>query len=197
MDVWGGVDSSPTDLNTGGRYNPTGDSWTATNTFDAPSARDYHTAVWTGTEMIIWGGEFGSQPPASLDTGGRYDPATDGWRATGITNVPHARNDHTAVWIGDKMIVLGGSYWMNNNRVYLNTGGIYCAQALPTPTPTPTATASPTSTPTATTTPTSTAIATASATPTATVTATATTTPTSTPRTEPTPKGRPTPPPRP
>ena len=43
-------------LNTGGRYNPGTDSWTATSTTNAPAARYVHTAVWTGSEMIVWGG---------------------------------------------------------------------------------------------------------------------------------------------
>ena len=43
-------------LNTGGRYNPSTDSWTATSTTNAPTARVTHTAVWTGSEMIVWGG---------------------------------------------------------------------------------------------------------------------------------------------
>ena len=43
-------------LNTGGRYNPSTDSWTATSTTNAPAARAHHTAVWTGSEMIVWGG---------------------------------------------------------------------------------------------------------------------------------------------
>src|SRR5262249_9208551 len=32
------------------------DSWTATSTTNEPSARSSHTAVWTGSEMIVWGG---------------------------------------------------------------------------------------------------------------------------------------------
>src|SRR5205823_11624069 len=34
----------------------TPDTWTATSTTNAPTARDLHTAVWTGTAMIVWGG---------------------------------------------------------------------------------------------------------------------------------------------
>jgi hypothetical protein len=47
-------------LNTGGRYDPATDSWAATPFTGAsvPSGRWYHTAVWTGTEMIVWGGLF-------------------------------------------------------------------------------------------------------------------------------------------
>src|SRR3954467_13738525 len=33
------------------------DTWTATSTINAPSARAFHTAVWTGSELIIWGGQ--------------------------------------------------------------------------------------------------------------------------------------------
>ncbi len=33
------------------------DAWAATSTVNAPSAREGHTAVWTGSEMIIWGGD--------------------------------------------------------------------------------------------------------------------------------------------
>ena len=55
MIVWGGGDYGST-FNTGGKYNPSTDSWTATSTANAPSARVQHTAVWTGSEMIVWGG---------------------------------------------------------------------------------------------------------------------------------------------
>ena len=33
-----------------------GDGWDQRGTTGAPAARIYHTAVWTGTEMIVWGG---------------------------------------------------------------------------------------------------------------------------------------------
>ena len=33
------------------------DEWGATSTANAPSPREDHTAVWTGSEMIVWGGE--------------------------------------------------------------------------------------------------------------------------------------------
>jgi hypothetical protein len=34
----------------------TDDTWTITSITNAPSARFLHTAVWTGSEMIVWGG---------------------------------------------------------------------------------------------------------------------------------------------
>ena len=92
MIVWGGGASGPTYLNTGGTYNPSTDSWTATSTTNAPDARSGHTAAWTGSEMIVWGGYNGS---SFLNTGGRYNPGTDSWTATSTTNAPVGRRDCT------------------------------------------------------------------------------------------------------
>src|ERR1043166_8421340 len=70
----------------------TEDTWTPTSTINAPSARAGHTAVWTGSEMIVWGG--GATGPTYLNTGGRYNPSTDSWTATNTTNAPDARGGH-------------------------------------------------------------------------------------------------------
>src|SRR5439155_1230140 len=70
MITWGGRGSG-SDLNTGGRYNPGTDSWTATSTTNAPDARERHTAVWTGSAMIVWGG-YVLNSDQVLNTGGRY-----------------------------------------------------------------------------------------------------------------------------
>src|SRR5881398_3561346 len=123
MIVWGGFDSFENLLNTGGRYNPGTDSWTATTTTNAPAARDTQTAVWTGSEMIVWGGR-GCSANCALNTGGRYNPGTDGWTATSTTNAPAGRLSHTAVWTGSEMIVWGG-YYFDVDFHYLNTGGRY------------------------------------------------------------------------
>jgi N-acetylneuraminic acid mutarotase len=119
MIVWGGI-GGPW-LNTGGKYNPGTDSWTATSTTNAPAPRDLHTAVWTGTQMIVWGGFFYDGNNHYFNTGGRYNPSTDSWTPTSVTNAPEARFFHTAVWTGSEMITWGGNDGINN----LNTGGRY------------------------------------------------------------------------
>ena len=139
MIVWGGWNGSSS-LNTGGRYSPSTDSWTATNAANAPEPRYVHTAAWTGIEMIVWGG-YGAG--GYSNTGGRYNPSIDNWTATTTTNAPDGRGYHTAVWTGSQMVIWGG-YDGNRN---LNTGGRYCAQTGFTPTPTPTLTPQPTPTP--------------------------------------------------
>ncbi len=126
MIVWGGEEANGfNNFNTGGRYNPASDSWTATTTIGAPAARDQHTAVWTGSEMIIWGGgDLGST--IVFNSGGRYNPASDNWTATSLTGAPAARTGQTAVWTGNEMIVWGGGF-VDSNSIFnpVNTGGRY------------------------------------------------------------------------
>ena len=122
MIVWGGFEHVATS-NTGGRYDPGTNTWTATSTTNAPPARDGHTAVWTGSEMIVWGGYTDINVP--LITGGRYNPSTNSWIATGTTNAPPARYYHTAVWTGSEMIVWGGYVSIPGRPPATNTGGKY------------------------------------------------------------------------
>ena len=125
MIVWGGITPAPTPTppphpspsptpsptptgtptlpGTGGRYDPITDGWIATSTTNAPDARNSHTAVWTGSEMIVWGGVGADY----FNTGGRYNPSIDGWTATSTTNAPVGRYDHTAVWTGSRNDCLG------------------------------------------------------------------------------------------
>ena len=64
------------------------------------SAREWHTAVWTGTEMIVWGGD--DRFNGTVNTGGRYTPATDTWQADvddgapSSSAVPHGGVDRDA-----------------------------------------------------------------------------------------------------
>ena len=95
-------------LNTGGRYNPSTNSWTATSTINAPSGRYLHTAVWTGSEMIVWGGWGVITLILISILAGNTIRSTNTWTATSTTNAPSGRHSHTAVWTGSEMIVWGG-----------------------------------------------------------------------------------------
>ena len=74
MIVWGdghGGEWSGAYLNTGGKYDPSTGTWTEVAPMNAPSARMRDTAVWTGTEMVVWGGWDGN---TYLNSGGEYTP---------------------------------------------------------------------------------------------------------------------------
>ena len=131
--VWGGQDGTNSSgfnrLNTGGVYTLSSNSWTTTTTTNAPSARRNAVAVWTGSKMIVWGGDANTGTSATTnvltDSGGVYDPSTNSWTATSTLNAPTARQKHKAVWdvSSQKMIVWGGCN--GTCGAYYNTGGMY------------------------------------------------------------------------
>ena len=86
-------------INSGGRYNPVTDTWTATSLTGAPAARLHHTSVWTGSQMIVWGGcTFVNDACSSTalgNSGGRYDPASAdarGWNPRGDRQLSEGQN---------------------------------------------------------------------------------------------------------
>jgi N-acetylneuraminic acid mutarotase len=110
MVVWGGEASNASDiyLDTGGRYNAANNTWSAVADSPAtgePGPRRDATAVWTGSEMIIWGGENNG---LYLRSGGRFNPVANFWAQLPLANAPAGRIDHTAVWAGGRMLVWGG-----------------------------------------------------------------------------------------
>ncbi len=120
--VWGGRPAVgsvyPNYLNTGASYDAETDRWEAVSTIDAPSPRWGHTAVWTGTEMLIWGGNAAA---GLLNTGGHFQPDPQRWRPISVTDAPSARIDHIAVWTGAQMFIWGGQ----NASGLLSDGGFY------------------------------------------------------------------------
>ncbi len=112
MLVWGGEgcvasgDGVQTLCSDGAAYDPKTDTWRPISNVGAPSARCSHSAVWTGTQMIVWGG-MGDGGRLRRD-GAIYDVATDAWRPMTLDGAPHARMEHFAFWIGTKMFVYGG-----------------------------------------------------------------------------------------
>ncbi|MCC6528320.1 MAG: hypothetical protein IT373_37090 [Polyangiaceae bacterium] len=111
MLAWGGSNEYPPGLlNDGGAYDPTGDTWSALSTVGAPTGRMLHVAVWTGTEMLVWGGfDETSNIAADASTGGRYDPAADTWAAMAVPAGFTGRREHRAVWTGTELLVWGGA----------------------------------------------------------------------------------------
>jgi len=132
MIVWGGYVTSSGNINTGGRYNPSTNirNLVPNSISGTPSTRDGHTAVWTGTEVIIWGGyqdaqqtSYGFLSAGPTNTGSSYNPVTNSWNQTSISGAPIERYGHTAIWTGTKMLVWGGKILGSNS--FTKTGGLY------------------------------------------------------------------------
>ncbi len=104
--VWGGTLSDFV-LTTaaGGRYQPDADQWTPLPAAGAPSPRTGHGTVWTGQEMIVWGG-FGEGQ--YRNTGARLAPGAAAWTALSTTGTPTGRDGHVMVWTGKYVLVWGG-----------------------------------------------------------------------------------------
>jgi hypothetical protein len=107
MIVWGGAAGCTNCVtDTGGMFELDSFSWVPTSLADAPTKRKEATAVWTGTEMLVWGG-MGSV--GALNTGGRFNPQSNTWTPISTLGAPTGRYAHSAVWTGTEMIVWGGS----------------------------------------------------------------------------------------
>ena len=65
--------------------------------------------IWTGDELVIWGG-LQEDTPKAFDDGARYNLATDTWMV--LSDSPlSARSRHLGVWTGTEVI-----YWGRRRR---------------------------------------------------------------------------------
>jgi hypothetical protein len=92
-------------------------SWGNGASAGAPLARYRHSAVWTGTELVVWGGTLSGD--ITGDGGRVYSAAADQWTEISPVDAPDDRRGHSAVWSGTEMIVFGGFGFPG----YLGDGG--------------------------------------------------------------------------
>lgn len=81
------------------------------------AGRGQAQTAWTGTEVLIWGGDgafsdAGGGEPGRSD-GAAYDPEADTWRMMAESPLPDPENalgasDHASAWTGSELIVWGG-----------------------------------------------------------------------------------------
>ena len=112
MLVWGGssdVSDGARDFADGAVYSPVTNTWSPM----APgplSARTTVASVWTGKEMLVWGG-YGRSAACTrcpLGDGAAYDVDTNSWSPMAPSPLS-GRGGHRAVWTGRDMLVWGGS----------------------------------------------------------------------------------------
>jgi len=88
----------------GAAYDPAADRWTTLPPAPVPG-RIGASAVWTGREVLFWGGQA-DQDTIEAD-GAAYDPQTKQWRTLPPAPIG-PRTQHQAVWTGHEMVVWGG-----------------------------------------------------------------------------------------
>jgi N-acetylneuraminic acid mutarotase len=71
------------------------------------SARVLAAAVWTGSEVIVWGG---GDALGTVDRGdgARYNPQTNTWSTMSSVGAPSARRGAHAFWTGSKVLLWSG-----------------------------------------------------------------------------------------
>jgi N-acetylneuraminic acid mutarotase len=86
-------------------YNPVSDTWQETAPFPL-TARYNVQIVWTGTEVIVWGGR--DLTSNIFNDGAKYNPATNSWAIMTSANLPGKRFNAAAAWSGTEMLIWGG-----------------------------------------------------------------------------------------
>jgi hypothetical protein len=122
MLAWGGTneegDFEPGRL--GGRYDPSADAWSTLTKSNVPVGRSDFGAVFTGSQLLVWGGA-NDLPPGYLASGARYDLPTDTWQPISSSGAPSPRFATASVWTGSAMVSWGGQ----GSADAAHTGGSY------------------------------------------------------------------------
>ena len=119
MIIWGGVGESGY-LSNGGVYSSSTLSWESIPALRVQffSPRQGHTAVWTESEMLIWGGRNQFD---QMNDGVAYNSTTEKWRLLSSDHNLSARTEHTAIWTGSEMLIWGGK----GRNGFLSDGAAY------------------------------------------------------------------------
>ncbi len=99
------------------------------------SPRADHAVMWTGEEMIVFGGfDYAGRP---LTDGAAFDPTTDTWRP--LAEAPEGIASLGAFWNGERVVVRSpgsiDSYWADTDTWYRHEGPVSPAEATPMPRP--------------------------------------------------------------
>ena len=110
-DVCSGFSGGQSPLFTGSESTPSStrtEPWWDMEYLSAPEGRIFHSAVWSGERLLVWGGIVGGLTPGYAANGGVYNPTGNQWSSMNSTNQPTERFGHCAVWTGSQMFVWGG-----------------------------------------------------------------------------------------
>ncbi|MES2774011.1 MAG: hypothetical protein V4722_07490 [Bacteroidota bacterium] len=100
------------------RYHPVNNTWQKLTNLPAGllAAKDRPTFLWTGTELLVWGGN-------GANDGYRYNPNSNSWTIMSSNNAPIARNFYLSCFTGTELIIWGGQD--ANTGTPISTGSRY------------------------------------------------------------------------
>jgi hypothetical protein len=122
--VWGGsLQAGATDLpaHDGALYDPENDTWMPMAGSGAPAGRWSAASVWTGSELLIWGGiGCGSDSSGGFlacGDGARFRPADMSWQPITSVGAPPARAPNS-VWSGSRLLIWGNLFGSGGGASY-------------------------------------------------------------------------------
>jgi hypothetical protein len=98
----------------GAAYDPATNSWRTLPPSPLPPRPKPH-GVWTGQEMLIWGGDAG--PASDEQMGAAYEPRENQWRLLAPAPLPRIR-DFSMLWTGNEAIVAAGQPTTGGSQVF-------------------------------------------------------------------------------
>ena len=116
--VWGGANADGSVAADGAAYDPVADRWRVLPS--APiSGRAFASAVWSGSEFVVWGGTTTPAGNAGgLADGAAYNPTTDSWRT--LPRSPLSAGITSGIWSGSE-VLYGPTRSGNANGMFAST----------------------------------------------------------------------------
>ena len=82
-----------------------GEQWETVTPPPIPESRAEVLSVWTGKELVIWGG---SDDIGVWQNGARFEPLTGMWKRLPLFGSLAARKNGSIVWTGEEVLIWGG-----------------------------------------------------------------------------------------
>ena len=89
-------------------YDVTLQQWTGASSPGAPSPRSGHVMAWTGSSLLVWGGQATEPNAPAQGDGALYNPVTQAWKPMSSLNAPAARTHALSAWTGSRWLIWGG-----------------------------------------------------------------------------------------
>lgn len=86
------------------------------------TGRSSAVGVWTGTQLVIWGGASGREGAVLHGDGAAYDPETRTWSSLPSSPLS-ARSQAASVWIGRSLFIWGG--YVGDDAARATDGALY------------------------------------------------------------------------
>jgi N-acetylneuraminic acid mutarotase len=90
-----------------------GTTWQALPTNNAPRAQRSFAHAWTGSELLVWGGDTTPLEQQAWDhalaTGAGFDPDKNRWTPMSTVGAPSGRSRPAFAWTGSELVVWGGA----------------------------------------------------------------------------------------